>query len=412
MTDAQTGFETAFDDVKARRNAFVLAAAQAIGGAVAPINIAVSALAGSVLLGANQILATAPVTAFVVGTAAGAVPAALLMRRFGRRMGAIIGMFVGAAGGLLAADAMVVHLFPLLVAACFLMGFASAFVQQFRFAAADTASPAFRPKAISWVLAGGVVSAIVGPQAVIHFGDVFAPVPFAGAFVAAAGLSLTGALILVFLDAPRPTVSRDRTAGRPLGAIARQPRFILAVTCAVVTYALMNLVMTAAPLAMVHHGHHHSEAALGIQWHVLAMFAPSFFTGNLIGRFGADAIVGVGLLLLIACSLVALTGVDLMQFWSALVLLGVGWNLGFIGGTTMLAETYRPEEKERVQALNDLLVFGFVALASLASGGLLVGGGWSAVNMMVLPIAGACLLAVVLAAVRRRTAVAVDPRTP
>ncbi|MYZ46708.1 MFS transporter [Propylenella binzhouense] len=411
MTEAAAA-GSGFDNAKARRNAVVLAAAQAIAGASSPINIAVSSLAGAALLTEHKELATAPVTAFVVGTACGTIPAGLLMRRFGRRIGLMSGMLSGVAGGLIAAAAMAWGSFAALVLGCFLMGSASAFVQQFRFAAADAATPAFRPKAISWVLAGGMVSAVIGPQAAIHFGGAVGAAPFAGAYLAAAALLLLGGVLLVPLDAPPPSVRRDRAVGRPLREIAVQPRFILAVGCGIVTYAMMNLVMTAAPLAMVYCGHPADAAALGIQWHVLAMFAPSFVTGGLITRFGADRVVAAGLLLLIGCALVALGGVDLMHFWGALVLLGLGWNLGFIGASSMVGETYHPEEKERVQSFNDLLVFGFVAVASLVSGGVLVRGGWDAVNMVVLPTAVTCLVALAWFNVHRGKAVGPGAGTP
>ena len=400
------------DDRKARRNVMVLAAAQAVAGASAPMNMAVSALAGYSLLGQNKALATVPITGFVLGTACGTVPAALLMRRVGRRAGLIAGMLIGAIGGLTGAGAMGIGSFWTLCLATFLMGFATAFVQQFRFAAADTASLAFRPKAISLVLAGGIVAAVLGPQAVIFTRELIGSVPYAGVYLAASVFMITGALILIALDIPRlPAVKRSQ-AGRPLWQIARRPRFIIAVTCAISAYALMNLVMTAAPLAMVGHGHDQDMATLGIQWHVLAMFGPSFFTGSLIVRFGAERIIAVGLVLLIGCALVALSGISIGHFWLALVLLGVGWNFGFIGGTTLVTETYEPVEKERVQALNDFLVFGFVAFASFMSGTLLVSGGWSAVNLAVLPIAAICLLGLGWLEVRARKRETRDFRSP
>ncbi len=400
------------DDGKARRNVMVLAAAQAIAGASPPMNMAVSALAGFSLLGQDKSLATVPITGFVLGTACGTVPAALLMRRVGRRAGLITGMLIGAIGGLIGAGAMGIGSFWTLCLATFLMGFASAFVQQFRFAAADTASAAFRPKAISLVLAGGIVAAILGPQAVIHTRDLIGPVPYAGAYLAAAAFLVTGALILIALDIPKPPAVQRSAAGRPLWQIARRPRFIIAVTCAISAYALMSLVMTAAPLAMVGHGHHQDTATLGIQWHVLAMFGPSFFTGSLIVRFGAERIIAIGLILLIGCALVALSGVSIAHFWLALVLLGVGWNFGFIGGTALVTETYEPVEKERVQALNDFLIFGFVAFASFMSGKLLVSGGWNTVNLSVLPIAVICLVGLGWLEIRARKRAMLDFRSP
>jgi MFS family permease len=215
-------------------------------------------------------------------------------------------------------------------------------------------------------------------------------------------LSLTAAAILSFLDIPRLRASAARDSGRPLGAIARQPEFLVAVGCATSSYALMSFVMTAAPLAMVMHHHHRDAATLGIQWHVLAMYAPSFVTGSMIARFGAERMVAAGLLLLIGCAVVALSGVSIAHFWLALILLGLGWNFGFIGGTTLVTRTYRPEEKEKVQALNDFLVFGVVALASFSSGEMLMVAGWNALNMFVLPVAVACLLALFWQMSRRR----------
>jgi MFS family permease len=381
------------DDRRARRNVLVLAAAGAVAGAGAPIVFALSSIAGATLLPADTSLATLPVTSFVVGTACGTVPAALLQRRLGRRPGLILGMLVGALGGLVQAGAMALASFALLCVGASLMGFSAAFVQQFRFAAADTASEAFRPKAISWVLAGGIVAGVLGPQTAIHTRELLPSVPFAGAYLGAAALMLGAALVLLGLDIPRLADVARGEAGRPLGVIARQPRFVLAVLCAATTYALMSLVMTAAPLAMVHHGHGQDAALLGIQWHVLAMFGPSFVTGSLIARFGAARLAAVGLALLAACAAVALAGVSVAHFWAALVLLGLGWNFGFIGGTALVVETYRPVERERVQALNEFVVFGAVALASFSSGTLLTVGGWDVVNLVVLPATALCLLA-------------------
>ena len=242
------------DNRKARRNVMVLAAAQAVAGAAAPMNMAVSALAGFGLLGQDKSLATVPITGFVLGTACGTVPAALLMRRVGRRAGFITGMLIGAIGGLIGAGAMGIGSFWTLCLATFLMGFATAFIQQFRFAAADTASLAFRPKAISLVLAGGIVAAVLGPQTVIHTRDLIGSVPYVGVYFAASAFMVTGALILIVLDIPKPTAVQHSEAGRPLWQIARRTRFVIAVTCAISAYALMSLVMTAAPLAMVGHG--------------------------------------------------------------------------------------------------------------------------------------------------------------
>lgn len=381
------------DDRRARRNVFVLAAAGALGGAANPITFAAAAIAAYQILGEEKSFATLPATAFVVGTACGTVPAAFLMRRIGRRSGFITGMLISALGGLCSAAAMGLSSFLLLCLGSFLVGFSNAFMQQYRFAAADTASDAFRPKAISLVLAGGVVAAVLGPQTVIHTADLFANAPFAGAFLGSAVLCLLGAAMLVFLDIPQMPVKSGAPSGRPIGEIFRGTDFLIAVGCAMSAYALMSFVMTAAPLAMVMHDHHRDAAVLGIQWHVLAMFAPSFFTGSLIARFGVHKVVATGLLLLVACAIVGLAGVSVGHFWTELILLGIGWNFAFIGGTALLTETYRPEEKEKVQGLNDFLIFGVVAIASFSSGEILMFAGWNVVNVVVLPVAFACLAA-------------------
>ncbi|MGH6922512.1 MAG: MFS transporter, partial [Propylenella sp.] len=304
------------------------------------------------------------------------------------------------------AAAMMLGSFMLLCAGTLLAGACSAFVQQFRFAAADTATEAFRPRAISYVLVGGIVAAVIGPQAVIHFADLIPEAQFAGAYLAAVGLVLAAALVLLALDIPRPVAARrSASGGRPISEIALRPEFLVAVGCATSAYALMSFVMTAAPLAMVMHDHHRDAAMLGIQWHVMAMFAPSFVTGSLIARYGAHKVVATGLALLIGTALVALSGTSVGHFWLALILLGIGWNFGFVGGTALVTRSYRPEEKEKVQALNDFVVFGTVALASASSGGILTFGGWDVVNVIVLPVAMACLAALFWQMSRRTRAV-------
>ena len=378
----------------ARRNALVLAGAQALCGAAAPIVISQGGFAGEALLGADASLATAPVTGYNLGVWLGAIPAAMLMARVGRRGGFVAGAMVGIAGCLLAAAAMVGGAFWFFVAALVLVGLGGSFTQQYRFAAADEGTDAFKPRAISWVLAGGLLAAVVGPQTAIHTGDLLAPVPFAGAFVGGAVVLALGAVVLSLLrfERPPPQAAVGAGGGRPLAAIARQPRFVVSVLCAVGSYALMSFVMTGAPLAMLGHGHSVADSTLGIQWHVMAMFGPSFFTGSLIARFGKEAIVGCGMALLMICAAVFLAGVDLAHFWIGLVVLGVGWNFGFIGATAMLTDTYRPEERARAQGLNDFLVFGSVALASLLSGVTLNTLGWDWLNWVVFPVCLLCLL--------------------
>ena len=397
----------AADLATAQRNTLVLATAQAIVGAVAPVSIAMGGLAGAYLLLDDKSLATAPVAGYNVGVAAGALPAAMLMRAVGRRLGLMSGAVVTSAGGLLAAYALFQGSFWLFVAALLVIGFAGAFSQQYRFAATDHAPDAFRPKAISWVLAGGLIAAVIGPQMAIATGDMFAPVMFAGSFVGVALLGLLGVGVLAFLQVPGTVAEASgEHAGpaRPLIEIVRQPQYLVALSCSVGAYALMSFVMTGAPLAMVACGHDEGTAYWGIQWHVMAMFGPSFFTGSLIARYGRDTIIAIGFALLIGCAVVALAGLSVANFWIALVLLGVGWNFGFIGATSMVTETYRPSEKNAAQGFHDLVLFSSVAFASLMSGGTLNAFGWDGLNWIVFPVAGLCIL--VLLATRTARGVA------
>ena len=385
--DTQNQFEL---DRQVRRNAIVLMTANAINASILPIAVTLGGLAGFYLLGPDKSLATLPITASTVGAALTTIPAAVLMGRIGRRRGFMLGASPAIFGGLLAMFALTQGLFWLFVVSLFLMGMSNAFNQQYRFAAIDAGSPSVRTKAMSLVMAGGMFSGIIGPQAVILTNGWLGPIPFIGSFLAAAGLGCIGLLIasqVRDIAPPKPVETLlDAPKGRPLKVIARQPRFIAAVLCAISSYALMSLVMTAAPLAMIGCGLTQSDAALGIQWHVLAMYGPSFFTGRLIVRFGKERIVIAGLALLTACALVGISGISLAHFWITLILLGLGWNLGFIGATAMLAETYRPEERGRVQGLNDFLVLGSAAIASLLSGKLIGGPGWAFINMIVFPV--------------------------
>ncbi|WP_298958046.1 MFS transporter [uncultured Roseibium sp.] len=390
MTAALT--EAFVDDRLAKRNALLLALAQAVGGASASIVIATGPLVGYMMLDEDKSLATLPVSTMVLGTAFGTIPAGMIMRRYGRRAGFAGASLLGVLAGLLASFAVFRDSFLLFSLACCLGGFTGAFVQQYRFAAADTASNAFKPKAISWVLAGGVLAGIVGPQTVIATKDLFSPILFAGTYLAQAGLALVAFVLVLFIKIPKPPrISHAQAGGRPLLEIMAQRRFIVAAACGICSYALMSLVMTATPLAMIACGLTETDAALGIQWHVLAMFGPSFFTGSLIARYGKERVVSIGLALLAGCSVVALMGIELTHFWTALVLLGLGWNFGFIGATAMLTEAYRPEERNMVQAANDFLVFGFVAAASFSSGALLNAFGWGTVNILVFPFVALCL---------------------
>lgn len=397
-------------DREARHNAIVLSASQAVVGSAAPIAISIGGLVGFVLLGSDKSLATAPITGFNVGVALGALPAAAIIRALGHRGGFMTGCLVTALGGAIATAGLYAASFWLFAFGLLVIGVGGAFVQQYRFAAADNAPPEFKARAISFVLAGGVFTAIIGPQIVIFTRELLAPVMFAGSFMAVILLGFVGMAIL-FLLRLKPqgtpgTNPQDTASARPLSEIVSQPRFIVALTCAVGSYTLMSFVMTGAPLAMVGCGFSADQATLGISWHVMAMFAPSFFTGRLISHFGKERIVILGLALLVGCAVVALSGIALWQFWTSLILLGLGWNFGFIGATAMVADTYSNAEKGKVQGFHDFILFGSVALSSLASGKVYNAWGWDMLNWIVFPVVFLCLAALAVQAVRTRRAVA------
>jgi len=391
-------------DTLARRNALVLAGAQALGGASPAIVISLGGIVGSQLV-ANQAFATVPVSLMQLGLATGVIPAAFLMRRLGRRNGYVLGALIGATGASIAAAGAAERLFWLFCLGTFLCGLYSSYVQSYRFAAADTASDSFRPRAISWVMIGGLLAGVIGPQSVYWTRDLTPAAPFAASFLAQGVLALLAIGVVLALRAP-PVKEAKSGGGRPLPEIMRQPKFIASVIAALVAYGLMSFVMTAAPIAMVACGHSVGEAALGIQWHVLAMYGPSFLTGRLIARFGKEKVTAAGLLLTAIAAIVGLSGLSVAHFWIALILLGIGWNFGFIGATALVTDCYRPEERVKVQAANDFLVFGSVAIASFSSGGLLSAGGWTSVNWLVFPPVAVALALVTWQARGKRAAAA------
>jgi MFS family permease len=373
------------DDRLARRNAIVLAVTQALAGANNTVMLATGAIVGS-MLAPDKIFATVPITVYVIGMWLGTLPVGRLARHFGRRTAFQIGTAFGVLTGLFGYFAMLQGSFLLFNIGAFCCGLYAAAHQAYRFAAADTASDEFRPKAISWVLIGGVFAAIVGPQLVIWTKDIWPPFLFSASFLAQAGVAVLASIVLSFLKIPTPPRVQAGGEGRPLAKILAQPRFLVAVICGVASYAMMNLVMTSAPLAMVECNHSVGDAALGLQWHVLGMFAPSFFTGNLIARFGNERVIGAGFALLLVSAAIGMAGITVWHFWIGLVLLGVGWNFGFIGATAMVTQCHTPNERTRVQSLNDFLVFGSMAIGSFASGNLLALYGWAVVNGVVFPV--------------------------
>ncbi len=411
MTDATLDTSDT-NDRRAKRNVVVLVLAQALLGSQMPMIFVVGGLAG-LMIAPSPALATIPISLIVFGSMTTAPWLSAVMQRFGRRIGFFIGAAGGGVGAAISAYGLYLDSFGVFLAGSYLTGIYMSAQGFYRFAATDSASAEFRPKAISYVMAGGLLSALIGPQLVkatvgdgqwAIFGDtaVFALIPFLATYALVVALNLIGAILFFFLDLPETEAPAKGTAlaGRSRMELLRDPKIAVAIICGMVSYALMNLMMTSTPLAVVGCGFDTDDAANVVSAHVIAMFAPSFFTGHLIARFGAMRIVATGLFLLAAAGGVALTGVELYQFFGALVLLGVGWNFGFIGATALLAEGHTPEERGRVQGLNDFLVFGCVTVASLSSGVLMnsgadVIGGWSAVNIAMAPflmLAGAALI--------------------
>ncbi len=376
-----------------RANARILTTAQALGGASPAIIVSLGGIVGQ-QLASNPAFATLPISLYNLGMAIGTLPAAFLMRKYGRRGGYMIGAMLGILSGLVAASGIYMGAFLIFCLGTLTAGFYGSYVQSYRFAAVDGVPEAHRPKLISMVMIGGLFAAIIGPQTVIWTRDAIVWAPFAGSFVGQAVLAVIALPFIMRLRSvvTPPPPSGVSQAGRSLSEIAAQPRFVVAVVAGIVSYGLMSFVMTAAPIAMVGCGHTIGEAALGIQWHVLAMYGPSFITGKLIERFGKSTITSIGLILIALSAAVGLSGLGLTHFWLALVLLGIGWNFGFVGATAMVTDCYRPEERTRVQAMNDFLVFGAVAASSFSSGKLLSVAGWELINQMVFPIVGVVLL--------------------
>ncbi len=371
------------NDTLARRNAIVLAVAQALAGGNNTVIVSTASIAGAVLA-PDKGLATLPITTMVLGMWLGTLPVGMLARHFGRRFALQTGSAFGILSGLISYSAVIHSNFWLLLLGTFCGGLYAAAHNSYRFAAADTASEAYRPKVVSWVLAGGVFAAVIGPQLVINTRDLLSPYIFAASYLGQSACAVLAALVLMFVKIP-PLGKVHSAHVRPLLEIVRAPRFLVAVACGVAAYSMMNMVMTSAPLAMVGCGHSVTDATLGIQWHVLAMYAPSFFTGGLIARYGVERITGIGLAAIALTGVVGIAGITVAHFWTGLILLGFGWNLAFIGATTMVTQCHRAEERNKVQAFNDFLIFGSMALGSFSSGQLLADFGWTAVNTVIFP---------------------------
>lgn len=369
------------DDGGAKRpgngNVWRLTVAQALAGGNAAVVYATGSIVGNTLA-PDPSLATLPISIFVVGMALCTLPAGAIARRHGRGIVFLAGAACGVLVGVLSALAVLFASFWLFCAATFFGGAYNAVILTFRFAAADGVPAERQARALSAVMAGGVFAGILGPQLVTVTMNLWQPYVFAATFLAQAAVALVAGLVLAGVKVPKPTAV-EIAGGRPLGVIVRQPRFVAAVICGVVSYTLMNFIMTSAPLAMRLCGLPQETSNLGIQWHIVAMYAPSFFTGRLISRFGAPLVIFTGLFLIAAAAAIGLQGIEVTHFWSTLVLAGVGWNLGFLGASALVLECHRPEERTSVQSFNDFLVFGTMTVGSFSSGSLLIASGWDAV---------------------------------
>lgn len=393
---------------KTIKNVTVLALCQGLVMTTGSILITASGLVGYALA-EQKSLATLPVSTAMIGTLIGTVPASLWMRRIGRRGGFMTGAVFAMAGGAISSLALYLGSFWLFCVGTVFLGVYNAFGQYYRFAAADAATEETKSRAISLVMAGGLIAAFVGPYSAGLTKDLLDPVTFLGTYLFIVALGVLALIILPALDIPRLSKAERKESGRPLTEIARQPVFIVAATAAMIGYGVMSLIMTATPLAMVGHGHAFGDAAIVIQWHIVGMFAPSFFTGHLIRTFGVLRIMLAGAVFLFVAIAAAAAGSGFTNYLTGLFCLGLGWNFLFIGGTTLLTECHTEVEKGKVQGLNDFLVFGTVSIASLSSGALLHFFGWQTVSLGALPFIALTSAAIVWLALRRRSAAPSQP---
>lgn len=391
-----------------KRNVWLLSGCQALMNSGNSLLIATSALVGF-RLAPDKSLATLPLALQFFTSMLTTVPASFLMKAIGRRGGFMVGTLLGLAGAGLAAFAIVAGSFLHFCLAAALVGAFNGFGTYYRFAAADVATPDYRARAISYVMAGGVVAALVGPNLAHWTSNWLSGIEFAGSYLSLLGIYGLSLVALLFVRIPAPTAAQAHAHGRPLAVVARQPAFLVAIVGAALGFGVMALVMTATPLAMHQHAHAFADTAFVIEWHLLGMFAPSFFTGHLIRRFGVLNVMLTGAALNIVCVAVNLAGTDVAHFWVALTLLGVGWNFLFVGGTTLLTETYAESEKAKAQALNDFAVFTVITASSLSAGALQHHLGWRAVNLGVLPLIALILGALLWLRARRAAAPAVSP---
>ncbi len=385
-----------------RRNVALLACCQALLLTNAVTLIAVSSLAGYAIA-ENKALATAPATTYVIGIAIAAFPASMWMRRVGRRNGFLTGVALALAGAAISTFAVASASFVLLCFGTMLLGMYNGFGQYYRFAAADAAPADFKAKAISYVLAGGLVGGIVGPEISKHTRTLLQP-EFLASYASLFIYALIAGAVISLLRIPETSLGASNEPARPLSEVIKQPVFIVAVSVAALGYAVMNFLMTATPLAMGFCGHPYEATAGVIAAHVVGMFGPSFFTGSLIQRFGVLNVMLAGVAIMFACIGIALSGQAVSDFWWALMLLGIGWNFMYIGGSTLLTEAYRPSEKAKVQGLNEIIIFTVQALSSFSSGVLVNTKGWETLNYVALPLVLCAGLSAAWLAMRRRAA--------
>lgn len=391
-----------------KRNVWLLSGCQALMNSGNSLLIATSALVG-LRLATDKSLATLPLALQFLTSMLTTIPASFLMKTVGRQAGFIVGTLLGLAGAGLAAGAIVGGNFLYFCIAAALIGAFNGFGTYYRFAAADVASADYRSRAISYVMAGGVVAAVIGPNLAHWTSEWLSGVEFAGSYLSLLGIYGLSLVVLLFVRIPAPTSAQAHAHGRPLSVVARQPAYLVALAAGALGFGVMALVMTATPLAMHQHAYAFADTAFVIEWHLLGMFAPSFVTGHLIRRFGVLNVMLAGVVLYVACVAVNLAGTDVAHFWAALFLLGVGWNFLFVGGTTLLTETYTEAEKAKAQALNDFAVFTVITLSSLSAGALQHYFGWRTVNLGVVPLIVVIAGALLWLRARRAAAVAVSP---
>lgn len=367
-----------------KKNVLILATCQVLFGTGRSLLIATAPLI-AYGIASHKGLATLPTSLVIVGTAVMTIPASLFMRRVGRQVGFVVGSIIGVVSGLVCAFSVLHSNFWLFAFGTFLFGLFAGFAQLYRFAAADVASEDFKSKAISLVLAGGVVSGFLGPESAKIGQNLVTSVPFVGAYLILTGVTILAIFVLFFLDIPMMTPEERAGPRRPIIQIMKQPVFLVAATAAMISQGVMNFLMTATPIAMCNAQHQFADTALVIEWHIFGMFAPGFVTGHLINKFGEVKMIIIGLALQFVCVGVALVGVEVAHFWLSMLLLGVGWNFAFTAGTSLMTRAYTVSERAKTQGTMNFLIYGFVSVLSLSSGALVHFFGWNVVNLGALP---------------------------